>query len=247
MSDNIYDKIQEIFGLGDNNLNILEEQIDVDLQMEYYEYSKNNPQEASEKEIIEKKDIIFEKNTSLEDKKCLLVQLASIENIEAYRTIEKFLEKPNRKLHDWARLAFQESRMLLESKLLDENQILISTGLGGKGLKLRYFVVFYTKNGQLYSNLQKKLLKSELEFAFQRYHSELENLEFEDNLATVLCVIPLNVPIQDLFMKILNECNQFGNFIDENYIITNVKRFSFPEIREFLAQIENGEDFQLDN
>jgi hypothetical protein len=246
VGDNIYDKIQEMFGLGGNNLNILEEQIDVDLQMEYYEYSKNQHKEVDEKEIIEKKDTIFEKNISLEDKKNLLVRLASIENIEAYRTIEKYLKRPNRKLHDWAKLAYQESRMLLESKLLDENQILISTGLGGKGLKLRYFVVFYTKNGQLFTNLQRKILKSELEYAFRRCYSEMEALEFEDNLASILCIIPLNVSIQDLFLKVLHECNQFGNFIDENYIITNVKCFSFPEIREFLVQMENGEDFELE-
>lgn len=235
-----------MFGLGGNNLNILEEQIDVDLQMEYYEYSKNHHEKVNEKEIIRKKDTIFENNISLEDKKCLLVQLASIENIEAYRTIEKYLERPNRKLHDWAKLAFQESRMLLESKLLDENQILISTGLGGKGLKLRYFVVFYTQNGQLFSNLQQKILKSELEYAFRKCNSEMELLEFEDNLSAILCIIPLNVSIQDLFTKVLRECNQFGDFLDENYIITNVKRFSFPEIREFLVQMENGEDFELE-
>ncbi len=41
-------------------------------------------------------------------------------------------------------LAFQENKMLLESSLLDENQILISTGLGGKGMKLRYFTVMQT-------------------------------------------------------------------------------------------------------
>lgn len=246
MGDNIYDKIQEMFGLGGNNLNILEEQIDVDLQMEYYEYSKNQHKEVDEKEIIEKKDSIFENKISLEDKKNLLVQLASIENIEAYRTIEKYLKHPNQNLHDWAKLAYQESRMLLESKLLDENQILISTGLGGKGLKLRYFVVFYTKNGQLFSNLQRKILKSELEYALRKCYSEMEVLEFEDNLVSLLCIIPLNVSIQDLFLKVLHECNQFGNFLDENYIITNVKRFSFPEIREFLVQMENGEDFELE-
>ncbi len=235
-----------MFGLGGNNLNILEEQIDVDLQMEYYEYSKNQHKEVDEKEIIEKKDSIFENKISLEDKKNLLVQLASIENIEAYRTIEKYLKHPNQNLHDWAKLAYQESRMLLESKLLDENQILISTGLGGKGLKLRYFVVFYTKNGQLFSNLQRKILKSELEYALRKCYSEMEVLEFEDNLVSLLCIIPLNVSIQDLFLKVLHECNQFGNFLDENYIITNVKRFSFPEIREFLVQMENGEDFELE-
>ena len=35
--ENIYDKIQEIFGESPGTLSILEEKVDIDLQMEYFE------------------------------------------------------------------------------------------------------------------------------------------------------------------------------------------------------------------
>lgn len=235
LQENIYDKIKEMFGELNDNLSVIEDQIDVDLQMEYFEYSKNLLPRLSSKEIIDKKDNIFEKNIPLEDKKNLLVQLASVDSIEAYRTIEKYLEKPNQSLNDWARLAFYESRMLLESKILDENQILISTGLGGKGFKLRYFTAFFTNQGKNLTKLQEKLIQSETEYIFRKHNAEVEFVDYDNNVATVLSMIPLNVPIQKLFSKIIDNCNVFGNFLDKNYIITNVKILSFSEIQEYIA------------
>ncbi len=86
---------------------------------------------------------------SLQVKKEILARLATIEKVECYRVIEAFLEIAEEDLHDWALLALNESRMLLESKILDENQVFISTGLGGKEEKLRYFVALMsrTKSG----------------------------------------------------------------------------------------------------
>jgi hypothetical protein len=39
--ENIYERIQDIFGHFPGNLSILEEQIDIDLQMEYFEFSRD--------------------------------------------------------------------------------------------------------------------------------------------------------------------------------------------------------------
>jgi len=140
-NENIYDTIRDLFGDLNNNLQVLEDQIDIDIQTEYFEYSKNHNLTINPEDVIKNKEDIFQNDISIEDKKCMFVKLASINSVEAFRTIERYLKEPHQSLHDWAKLAFQESKLLLESKLLDENQVLISTGLGGKGLKLRYFTV----------------------------------------------------------------------------------------------------------
>ncbi len=244
-SDNIYDKIRDMFGDVQDSLNILEEQIDVEVQTEYYEYSKNHNSKFNPEEVIRKKEDIFHNNISIEDKKRLLVELASIDNIEAFRTIERYLKNPNQNLLDWAKLAFQESKLLLESKLLDKNQVLISTGLGGKGLKLRYFVVIFSKTEKCFTEFQKKIINSELTYQLKKHNAEIERINFEKDLFTLLTVIPLNVPIQDIFKKFINDCNQFGNFLNKDYLITNVKILTINEIREFLA--ENLEHFRRIN
>jgi len=241
-SDNIYDKIRDMFGEVQDNLNILEEQIDVDVQTEYFEYSKNHTSRFNPEEAIRKKEDIFLNNTSLEDKKRLLVELASIDNIEAFRTIERYLNDPDQNLLDWAKLALQESKLLIESKLLDENQVLISTGLGGKGLKLRYFVVIFSNTEKCLTEFQKKIINSELKYQMKKNDAEIENIQFEKDLFTILSVIPLNVPIQDIFKNFVKDCNQFGNFLSKEFLITNVKILTINEIRELL--IENMEHFR---
>lgn len=268
--ENIYEKIQEIMGKLPGNFSILEEQIDIETQMEYFEFSKSYKKEINAKEILKRKNELFSGDISLEDKKTLLVQLASIDNVEAYRFIEKFVKKLDiysaytsqlsptfptngagqvgtgqavgdrssikSDIHKWAVLALQESRMLLESSLLDENQVFISTGLGGKGSKLRYFIVLLSNANKDFSDVQKKIIKSEFEFTLKKYDAEVEEINFAHNFSTILCLVPLKISIQNIFEEIIKECNQYGNFLKSNFIVTNVKILSVKEISEFLMK-----------
>src|SRR5208337_659902 len=137
--DNLYDKIQELLGNLHGNFNILEEQIDIDLQLEYFETSKDIKKSLDKKETLNNMESLFSSSLSIDAKKNLLIRLASVDQVEAYRSIERYMLEPDPLLKDWATLAMQESKMLLESIFLDQNQVFISTGLGGKGKKLRYF------------------------------------------------------------------------------------------------------------
>lgn len=232
---NIYELINDYFKIEEGNINIIEEQIDNDLQLEYFECSKNQEKNKTERDIIREKDLIFDDKVPVDQKKILLVRLASVNNVEAYRTIEKYLKKPDIKLFEWAYMALQESRLLLESKLLEENKVLITTGLGGKGNKLRYFIVFFTGDGSSFTPLQQEIIKKELNYAFKAIGAEIEDILFEESYALVLSIVPLHIPVQRLFDKVITECNEFGEFLFNDYIITNLKVLSLDEIREFLA------------
>lgn len=230
--ENIYDKIQELLGDIPGNLSILEQQIDADVQLEYYEYSKKLNNHFNPQEILRKREAIFNHDFPVEDKKKMMVRLASIDSIEAYRTLEKYNKDSSDQLKDWAALAMQECKLLLESKLLDESQVLISTGLGGKGLKLRYFTVFLSASDLPYTAFQKKLITNEIRFAIRRSGGETEKVRFNREICTVLSIIPLKIPIQALFDGFIQECNQYGQFIKPDYMITNVRIISNNEIRE---------------
>ena len=56
--ENIHDKIKQIFGKIPD-LSILEEKIDLDLQLEYFECSKNVKQELDPDQVILRMDDIF--------------------------------------------------------------------------------------------------------------------------------------------------------------------------------------------
>lgn len=130
--ENLYEKIQEILGGEQGSFKVLEQQINMDLQFEYYESSKLLSQELGEKWAFDNAGHLLEPGYSVELKKDILARLATIEKVECYRYIEDYLQGAEKEIHDWAVLALNESRMLLESSLLDESQVFISTGLGGE-------------------------------------------------------------------------------------------------------------------
>lgn len=242
-NENIYDQIREIIGNTPVNFNILQEKIDIDLQVEYFEFSKKIKKDLNQEEILKNKEDIFNMALSENLRMTRFAELASLESVEAYRTIERYLKSPLTSLRQWAILALQESRMLLESRLLDENQVFISTGLGGKGSKLRYFIVLILKSDKEFSEMNKKIVRNELEFILNKYEGEIEELSFKSKYATIMVVIPLHVPIQNIFRESVKECNMYGNFLKPNFIVTNVKELSKSEIDEFLRnQRKTGQD-----
>ena len=234
--DNILAKLREIAGQSFENLNILEEQIDVNLQMAYFDFVKRIRNEFKPGEGLENTEKLFDKNTPDEEKKKILVLLASSEDVSSYRTIEKYLKDPDPGLKEWAILAFQESRMLLESSLLDENQIFISTGLGGKGSKLRYFIVLLPKTSKKLNETQQKIVKNEYDYLMKEHDVELEKINFFNKYVTMTMLIPLQVDIYSLINNGIKECNQFGDFLEKNFIVTNVKKLKVKEIDEFIKK-----------
>ncbi len=233
--DNIYKRIQEAISSLPENFSVLEEQIDIELQMEYFNYGRDLKTNFSSEMILQHQSDLFDPDVPLDEKKNLLVLLASQEKVEAFRTIEKYTKNPDPELRAWSILALQESRMVIQSSLMDEQQVYISTGLGGKGQKLRYFVVLIGRENDLeYTQIQKKLLKTELEFAVTKNDGELEEIRFESNFAVAVMLLPVKSDLQGLFLNVINECNQFGDFVRQDIIITNVKRMSADEIRKFV-------------
>lgn len=236
--DNIYRRIQEAISSLPENFSILEEQIDVELQMEYFNYGRDLKSEFTREMIMERSNDLFDQSVPLDEKKNLLVLLASIEKVEAFRAIERYMHNPDPELRNWSILAYQESRMVIQSSLMDEQQVYISTGLGGKGQKLRYFVVFLGKEGQKdFTPVQQKLMRNELDFAAKEIEGLVEEFEFYENLAIVVLLLPVKSDIQNFFSNYISECNQYGDFIHQDIIITNVKRMSIDEIKQF---INNG-------
>ena len=245
--ENIYERIEDIFGHFPENFSILEEQIDIDLQMEYFEFSRNFKKEIVSGKILSVRDNLFDKDHSIANKKRLLVQLASLEEVEAYRAIEKYLEEPDTELKDWAVLAYQESRMLLQSKLLDENQVFISTGLGGKGSRLRYFVVLINSFDKPFDKLQQKFIRTEFDYHLKKHEAELEEVNFMENFCSLLAMVPIKASIRDVFRAAIAECNEYGGFIRPNFILTNVKTLTCEEIIDFITKQKDKGDFDTGN
>lgn len=236
---NIYDKLKEMLDKTGGKYTILEEQVDVDLQMKFFEFaSKVRKNKKPENEILKDIPLLYSDETSLEEKKKILAELSDSENVECFRELEKYIKVVEPKLKPWAILSFQHCRIGLESKLLDENKVFISTGLGGKDDKLRYFIAFKNKTGTDYSDIQKKVVENEFQFIYKHNNCIIEKIEYLDQYLTLLCIMPVDCVLNDIITSAINEVNLYGDFLHKVYLITNVKILKKKDIEYYFNKKE---------
>lgn len=246
--DKFYKNIQKALEDLPENYSILEERIDVEVQVKYFEFTKEVRDKDISEECFSNRLQLFEAEMEEERKKEILTAIAVYDDVKAYRTLEKFVQEAEGELKQWAILALQESRMLMHSSLLDEHQVFISTGLGGKGKKLRYYVVFLNVDrNEMLNDTQQKLLKEELIFELKKHDGEFETMDFMDGFSSTLVMLPLQVEIKKIFQDIIDECNQYGGFLQEDLVITNVKVMSRSEIIQLIHQNKNNNFEELEN
>lgn len=230
--------INQLLAMAGPNLNILEEEVDIAVQKQYFEMQNSFGKEPEDyqdtcKQYIENINDLFDDAIDEEVKKRMLVVLATVDDVAIYRAIENF-SKQDTPLQKWAVIALQQSRMLIQSTLLDDPGVFISTGLGGQGLLLRYFCVFVNKNPGQLEEFQQHIIRNEVEAAITPQRGSIEQIEFSDAYSTLLLLLPIDTDLQPLFTAIIDECNEYGNFLHENMIITNVKKLTDEEIRTIL-------------
>lgn len=238
MEENLYEYIQQILGKHSDKLNILEEQISLDIQLEYFEASKKYKNLPPDRETtVLETPLLFEPETSDEIRKDILVRLASVGDVETYRIIERYAATPGN-LKEWAVLAKQESRLAVENALLDEEQVLISSGLGGREGKLRFCVVLLSQSKAPFNAVQEDVIRKEFDFVLRQNSSELEEIEFAESFAIITALVPISLSVREIMKGAVNECNQLGSFVANNFIITNVKHFTLDDIHQFLNEYE---------
>ncbi len=247
--DKFYYNLKKAFEDLPKNFSILEEKIDIEVQMRYFEFTKKIRGEDNAKDCFRQRELLFEDDVDEKRKKEILASIAVYDDVKAYRTLEKYVEEAEGELKQWGILALQENRMLMHSSLLDEQQVFISTGLGGKGQKLRYFVVFLSnKHDEMLTNTQQKLLKDELIFELKKHEGEFETMDFMEGFTSTLVMLPLSADIKSAFQNVIDECNQYGGFLQEDLVITNVKILSRGEIIQLIHQKkeENSDDLEIE-
>ncbi len=228
--ETIYDKIQSVIGNLNGKLNILEEEISVDIQLQYFELSKKMKQNNSYINADKCLKILKSKKPKEQELKEALISLSIIDNVEVMRAMEDYLDYIDGDIRKWAIIAFQENRMLIESSLLEQNQIFITTGLGGKDNKLRYFLLVKVDIEEL-SYSQKKLITDEFTEIFRQFDSEIEELYFDKKeYFTLTCLIPMKIPIKRVFTLCIAQCNEYGAILSPEFLVTNVKKPTAEEI-----------------
>jgi len=232
---NILRELQNSMENVRGHLQVIETKVPVERQMEYFRFSEailNNYSKNSS--VEEQMEVLTSTASSPKEIKYALAFLAISGDVKAYRAIEAY-----RATHtdEWTEMSLMQAKITLETEFSDERQIFISTGLGGKGDRLRFYAFFKSKDGKNFTDYQIKLIEKEIPYSIQNYQGVLEEIQIQDNYFTLLFLIHLQIDIKKMLEETINECNQYGDFINKGFIITNVRAFTEDEIRNELNRI----------
>ena len=161
----------------------------------------------------------------------MLVCLSEIGDVKSYRKIEEIIEINNPEILNFSFVSLKFSRLNLENDLSDEPIGFISSELGGKGNKLRYY--FVLKSKEKIKNESESIITNELNGICNQHDSELEKIENHGNYVLIKILVSIDFAIWNIIEKLTNKCP----FIDKEYICTNVEK---PTI-EFIEKWINNE------
>lgn len=237
----IFKQFQSSFSKLEGHFHILEQRIPMDVQMAYFKHSGRMRGEVSGLSAMSDKESEELYGQLLadvlpEEKKEKLTKLAVSKSVKAYRLLERYTRQPqpDPAVADWAYMALMESRMSLESELLDEKQIYISSGLGGCGEKLRFFVLLLPVNNIPFQEYQRQVVEREFNFFLPKNDCDIERLTVAGHYVELLFLVPVKVNIKTILDLAINECNQYGDFLSEIFTITNVKELTREEIETLI-------------
>jgi len=225
-----------------NSFTLIDEAIDLSIQKEYLSFSKKiDYHNVDYEDVLMESDKLFDRHTPIEIKKRILILLAHLGTSESCKVLEKYLNVSEGNLRGWALLSLKECRTFLESVLLQEEDGFISTGLGGKDNKLRYYFIVSSKDALPFSEIHKDNLRRGFETISHKYRSEIEEINFEATYAMIGILIPMDVAVGEVMEGGISECNKMGDFLVPDYYVTNVKKPTCKEISKYLEEISHGE------
>ena len=217
-------------------LHFLEDFVPVNEQTEYFQYTERLRRDDPPFERTEEVTRLFSPDASIEEKKRSLALLASIPDVEAYRAIETYHSSPQEpELQNWASMSLVSSRIVLNAELSGQPQLYISSGLGGRDKKLRFFALFTAENEAIpFTPLQRDIIEREFDFQLKHAGVAVEKFEIRDNYFTALLLFPFSCDIRATLKAAVVECNNYGNFIDGSFLVTNIKELSEEDITKIM-------------
>lgn len=241
----VFKRFRDSFDRMDGHFHILEQRVPVPTQMEYFKYSEQvrrarvNPGLAEEEyaDFLEK---LSDPEVTTDHKMYILSMLATTRQVKAYRMLEDYAQHPDDDVKDWAYMALLESRISLESELSDEKQIYISTGLGGKGEKLRFYVLMLSRDRNTFEEYQRRVIEREFAFYLEKANCVIERLTIYDEYVELVFLISVRADIKFTLDRVIHECNLYGNFLSGNFTITNVKEMTEEEVYDIILKNEDS-------
>ncbi len=234
--NHILDKLRTtINDNGIDSFHVLEELVPIEEQMEYFKYFDDLKERGVRFVPDSEIEMLFSPDVTVERKKECIALLSSIPSVKAYRALETYQANPMEpELKNWSSIALLGSRISLDSDLSGKPQTYISSGLGGHDKKLRFFALFISPTREDFTDHQKEMIEREFRFQLEAADVDIETFEIEDNYFSILLLFPFKIDVRAVLQSSIEECNQYGNFLDKKFLFTNVKVFTPDEIQKMI-------------
>jgi hypothetical protein len=85
---------------------------------------------------------------------------------------------------------------------------------------------------------QRQVIEREFAYALHKYDGEIEELTIKDKYTEVILLAPIQANIKRILENVVNECNQYGDFLSNTITVTNVKKLTEKEITEIIKKHE---------
>lgn len=96
-----------------------------------------------------------------------------------------------------------------------------------------------SKDRKSFLEYQRKVIEREFAYYLPKYHCEIERLTINDKYVELVFLIPVRTDIKRTLDMVINECNQYGNFLSDIFTITNVKELTPKEVADIINK--NGD------
>ena len=224
--------LQQIAAGQANRIKIIDTVVDADVQIEFFELINKVREVPNDLDELDKE--LYLPTTDVARKKNILAIMSVFGEVKSFRLLEKYLENAEPELKPMAFVAYQQSKMLLESKLMDEDFVVfVASGLGGKDGRLRFVFVLVSKNED-FDDVQKKIIDGELDYILKNNNAILEKTEYVNKYVIITVLTPIFANLVEMVENIIIEVNQYGNFLREDIFITNEKVLNESNIDNFV-------------
>lgn len=129
---------------------------------------------------------------------------------------------------------------LLRVRFLRRETNLYLDRLGRKGEKLRFYVLMTSKGKKPFQEYQRQTIEREFAYYLPKTDCEIERLTIGEQYVELVFLIPVRTDIKATLDRVINECNQYGDFLSNVFTITNVKELTAEEVSEIINK--NGDD-----
>ena len=218
------------------NFRVMNIPLSMETQFEFMEVMQGLGERGKVENWREGEARLLSPDTPLEERKVLLAQLTTTDDVEVMRALERYAESCPDDIKGFAQMAAYQSKLFLEASLLGENQIVVASGLGGEGDKMRFFVALQSCKRKPLSAAQQRVVQQEVAYQLKQHNVVAESITFEGCYAKVLVLVPMRTGVHRLFQQCIDACNELGEFLEKNMVISTVKALNAEELDKITAE-----------